>query len=107
MNKKYFQNSIEKSYVRECQIRGFLHNVELSQTYLIHYANQNLFENGKQTQLFQIKKNIYPNLNSNMNNEEIMFTYEKHVNDNTSNIVKYIQHNFKDKMKKFVRNHYQ
>ncbi len=54
MNKTYFQNSIEKSYVRECQIRGFLHNVELLQTYLIQYANQNVFENEKQTQLFQM-----------------------------------------------------
>jgi hypothetical protein len=54
MKKIHFQNSIEKSYVRECQIRGFLHNVELLQTYLIQYENQNLFENKKQTQLFQI-----------------------------------------------------
>jgi hypothetical protein len=54
MNKTYFQNNIEKSYVRECQIRGFLHNVELLQTYLIQYANQNVFENEKQTQLFQM-----------------------------------------------------
>jgi hypothetical protein len=59
MNKIHFQNSIEKSYVRECQIRGFLDNVELLQTYLIQYANQNLFENEKQTQPFQIKKYIY------------------------------------------------
>jgi hypothetical protein len=54
MKKIKFQNSIKKSYVRECQIRGFLHNVELLQTYLIQYENQNLFENEKQTQLFQI-----------------------------------------------------
>jgi len=54
MNKIHCQKSIEKSYVRECQIRGFLHNVELLQTYLIQYANQNLFENEKQTHLFQI-----------------------------------------------------
>jgi hypothetical protein len=54
MKKKYFQKNIEKSYVCECEIRGFLHNVELLQTYLIQYANQNLFENEKQTQLFQM-----------------------------------------------------
>jgi hypothetical protein len=53
MNKIHFQNSIEKSYVRECQIRGFLDNVELLQTYLIQYANQNLFENEIETQLVQ------------------------------------------------------
>jgi predicted metal-dependent hydrolase len=105
MNKIHFQNSIEKSYVRECQIRGFLDNVELLQTYLIQYANQNLFENEKQTQPFQIKKYIYPNLNSNMNNEEIMFTYEIHVNDDTSNIVKYIQHNLKDEIQNIL-SHY-
>jgi hypothetical protein len=60
INKIKFQNSIEKSYVHECQIRGFLHNVELLQTYLIQYTNQNLFGNEKQTQLFQKKiiKNI-------------------------------------------------
>ncbi len=54
MNKIFFQNSIEKSYVCECQIRNFLHNVELLQTYLIQYANQNLFENEKQTQFFKM-----------------------------------------------------
>jgi hypothetical protein len=47
MNKIHFQTIIEKSYVRGCQIRGFLHNVELLQTYLIQYANQNLFEKMK------------------------------------------------------------
>jgi hypothetical protein len=94
MNKIFFQNSIEKSYVCECQIRNFLHNVELLQTYLIQYANQNLFENEKQTQFFKMFFFKNPNLNSNMNNEKIMFTYETQVNDNTSNIVKYIQHNF-------------
>jgi hypothetical protein len=61
---------------------------------LIQYANQNLFENEKQTQFFKMFFFKNPNLNSNMNNEKIMFTYETQVNDNTSNIVKYIQHNF-------------
>jgi hypothetical protein len=36
----------------------------------------------------------YPYLDSNMNNEEIMCTCETHVNENTSNIEKYIQHDF-------------
>jgi hypothetical protein len=31
----------------------------------------------------------YPYLDSNMNNEEIMFTYETKINENISNIVKY------------------
>jgi hypothetical protein len=56
---------------------------------------------------FKFKKKKTPNLNSNMNNEKIMFTYETHVNDNTSNIVKYIQHNFKDEIQNFVLSHYQ
>jgi hypothetical protein len=43
----FSENNIEKSYVRECQIREFLHNVESLQTYLIQYENQNLFENKK------------------------------------------------------------
>jgi hypothetical protein len=40
-----------------------------------------------------------------MNNEEIMFTYEIHVNDDTSNIVKYIQHNLKDEIQNIL-SHY-
>jgi len=39
-----------------------------------------------------------------MNNEEIMFTCETHVNEDTSNILKYVQHDFKDEIKKFVLN---
>ncbi len=66
--------------------RGFLHNVESLQTYLIQYANQILFENEKQTQKFQMFLEKYPYLDSNMNNEEIMFTCETHVNENISNI---------------------
>jgi type II secretory ATPase GspE/PulE/Tfp pilus assembly ATPase PilB-like protein len=40
-----------------------------------------------------------------MNNEEIIFTCETHVNEYMSNIVKYIQHDFKDEIQKFVLNH--
>jgi len=56
-------------YVDECQIIGFLYNVELLQTYLIQYGNQNLFENEIQTQLVQkhLEKHLY--LYSNMKNE--------------------------------------
>jgi hypothetical protein len=53
-------NNTKKSYVHECQIMGFLYNVELLQTYLIQYANQNLFENEKQTQLAQKHFKKYP-----------------------------------------------
>jgi len=40
-----------------------------------------------------------------MNNEKIMFTYETHVNEDTSNTIKYIQHDFKDEIQNFVFNH--
>jgi len=102
--KLFFENNTKKSYVCECQIRGFLHNVELLQTYLIQYASLNLFENEKQTQFFQMFLEKYPYLDSNMNNEGIMFTCETHVNENTSNIVKYIQHDFKNEIQNFVLN---
>jgi hypothetical protein len=36
----------------------------------------------------------YPYLDSNMKNEEIMFTCETHVNEDTSNNVKYTQLDF-------------
>jgi hypothetical protein len=39
-----------------------------------------------------------------MNNEKIMFTCETHVNEDTSNIVKYIQHDFKDEIQNFILN---
>jgi len=103
--KIYFENNNEKSYVRECQIKEFLHNVESLQTYFIQYANQNLFENEKQTQLFQMFVEKFPCLDSYMNNGKTMFTCETHVNENTSNIVKYIQHKFEDEIQNFVFNH--
>ncbi len=67
-NEKYifFENDTKNSYVHECQMKGFLHNVESLQTYLIQYANQNLFENEKQTQLFQMFLEKYPYLDSNI-----------------------------------------
>jgi len=49
-----------------------------------------MFENEKQIQFFQMLLEKHPYLDSNMNNEEIMFTCETHVNGNTSNSVKYI-----------------
>jgi len=103
-NKKNFEKNIEKSYVCEYQIRGFLHNVESLKTYSIQYANQKKIENEKHIQLFQFFWEKYPYLDSNMNNEEIMFTCETHVNEDTSNILKYVQHDFKDEIKKFVLN---
>jgi hypothetical protein len=62
-----------------------------------------LFENEKQIQLFQmfLKKNPY----SSMNNEKRVFTYETHVNEDTSNTIKYIQHDCIDAIQKFVLNH--
>jgi ABC-type polar amino acid transport system ATPase subunit len=39
-----------------------------------------------------------------MINEEIMFTCETHVNEDTSNIIKYIQHQFKYEIQNFVFN---
>ncbi len=71
---------------------------------MIQYANRSLFENGKQTQLFQmlLKKTIFK------------FKYEQWTNNvytwNTckwklSNIVKHVQHDFENEMKFFVLNH--
>jgi len=62
----FFENNVVKSYVHECQIKGFLHNVESLKTHLVQHANQNLFENEKQTQVFQM---FFPYLDSNMKNE--------------------------------------
>jgi hypothetical protein len=45
MKKKF--NNYEHSYVRECQIKWLLYNIESLQTYLINYGNQILFENEK------------------------------------------------------------
>jgi len=39
-----------------------------------------------------------------MINEEIIFTCETHVNEDTSNIIIYIQHEFKDETQNFVLN---
>jgi len=50
----FFENNTKNSYVDECQMKGLLHNVESLQTYLIQYANWNLFENEKHIQLFQM-----------------------------------------------------
>jgi ABC-type polar amino acid transport system ATPase subunit len=55
-------------------------------------------------QLFQMFKKKNPYLDSNMINEEIMFTCETHVNEDTSNIIKYIQHQFKYEIQNFVFN---
>jgi hypothetical protein len=85
-------------------MKGFLHNVESLQTYLIQYANRNLFKTKKQIQLFQMFLEKYPYLDSNMINEEIIFTCETHVNEDTSNIIIYIQHEFKDETQNFVLN---
>ncbi len=48
-----------------------------------------------------LKKNPY----SSMNNEKRVFTYETHVNEDTSNTIKYIQHDCIDAIQKFVLNH--
>ncbi len=37
-----------------------------------------------------------------MNNDKIMLTYETHVNEDTSNTIKYIQHDFKDGAKVMI-----
>jgi hypothetical protein len=100
----YFENNTKMLYVHEFQIKGLLHNIESLQTYLIQYANRNLFGNEKQIQLFQKNLEKYLYLDSNMNNEKTMFTCETHVNENTSNIVKCIQHDFKDEVQNFVFN---
>jgi len=56
----FSENNTKNSYVHECQMKGFLHNVESLQTYLIQYANQNLFENEKKFNFFKcLQKNIH------------------------------------------------
>ncbi len=60
-----------------------------------------MFKNEKQIQMFLEK---YPYLDSNMINEEIMFTCETHLNEDTSSIIKYIQREFKDEIQIFVLN---
>jgi hypothetical protein len=55
-----------------------------------------LFENEKQTQLFQMLLEKYPYLNPNWKEEEMMSTCALNMNENTW---KYIQHDFKDEIK--------
>jgi len=43
----FSKNNMELSYVRECRIKRFLHNIESSYPYLMQYATHNLFENEK------------------------------------------------------------
>jgi hypothetical protein len=77
MQKTYSENNIELLYVREFQIRGFLHNIESSYAYLMQYANHNLFENEKKTQLVEMFLEKYPYVHPNLNNEKIMLICEK------------------------------
>jgi len=86
----FLKNNHEHFYVHECQIKGLLWNIESLQTYLIQYANQNLFE--KQTQFIKMFLEKYPwYLEPNMNNDQLIFTCKKNgnENENMSNVVKY------------------
>jgi len=71
------------------------------------YDNQNLFENEKQTQLFQMFLEKYPYLNPNFEIEEIMFTCSSNVNENISNFTKYTQRDVKDEIQNCIFNYVQ
>jgi hypothetical protein len=59
------KSDVQLSYVHECRIRGFFYNIDSLHVYLMQYVNRNLFENEKQTQLFQMLLEKYPYLNPN------------------------------------------
>jgi hypothetical protein len=55
-------SNIHQSYVYECQIQNRLPNLESLHNFLHQYVTQNLFENEKQTQLFNKMLELHPYL---------------------------------------------
>ncbi len=64
-NYLFSKSNAQFSYGGECQIRGLFYNIHSLHVYLTEYVNWNLFENEKQTQLFQNILEKYPYLNPN------------------------------------------
>jgi hypothetical protein len=59
--------NIHQSYVYERQIQNLLPNLESLHNFLHHYATRNLFENEKQTQLFNKMLELHPYLDPKYN----------------------------------------
>jgi hypothetical protein len=66
-----------------------------------------LFENEKQTQLFELFCEKYPYLHSTFKFENAKFTCEKNMNENILNCMKYVEHDFKDKIQDHTLNNEQ
>jgi hypothetical protein len=57
-----------------------------------------LFENEKQTQLFELFWEKYPYLHSTFKIENMKFTYETNMNENVLTCIKYVEHDFKEEI---------
>jgi hypothetical protein len=63
-----------------------------------------LFENEKQTQLFELFWEKYPYLHSTLKIENAKFTCEKNMNEDILNCMKYVEHDFKDEIQDHTLN---
>ncbi len=99
-----FENNFEFSYLQECQFKGILQHHETLQTYLLQYANRNLFENEKKTQVFELFWEKYPYLHLTLKIEIMKFTYETNMNEDVLKCIKYVEHDFKDQVQDQIFN---
>jgi hypothetical protein len=63
-----------------------------------------LFENEKQTQLFELFLGKYPYLHSTFKIENMKFTYETNMNENVLKCIKYVEHDFKEEIQDEILN---
>lgn len=70
--------------------KRIFYNIDSLNMYLMQYANENLFENEKQTKFFEMFLQKYPYLNLNLKDEQIMSTCTSNVNENTKKFIKHI-----------------
>ncbi len=66
-----------------------------------------MFENEKQTQLFELFWEKYPYLHSTLKFENAKFTCEKNMNEDVLNCIKYVEHDFKDEIQHHTLNNEQ
>ncbi len=76
------------SYVCECQIKRLIHNIDSLNIYLMQYANQNLLENEKCTQLIQMFWEKYPNLDPKFKKYCTTAIFKSNKTENISNLPK-------------------
>ncbi len=66
-----------------------------------------MFENEKQTQLFELFWGKYPYLHLTFKFENMKFTYETNMNENLFKSVKYVEHDFKEEIQDEILNNEQ